>query len=696
MPADRDIEHDRAAARPSRSLERPITAPEDDRLDRSVFIARLCNAVLDPETSKATGAIVGITGPWGSGKSSVLNLLDAYMREHHPEATVVRFDPWLISGRNDLVSEFIAELVAELKHKPDLKKILKAVTSKLVNYANALSPLADLVPYAGGALKGVIKAAKDRFDRNESLREQRRSLMDALAKMPAGIVVLIDELDRVEDTEIRTLAQVVRAVADFPGISYVLAYDAERVIRALAGNENAERGRAYLEKIVQLQIPLPILMDDEIHRLLEADLDLLSDGGLIPSKRTEIERYSELRNLLVPRLISTPRDAKRLTSAFSTLLHMLVGEVDWIDLFGFCALGVKAPLTVEQIKNDPDLVADDPTSFDEAIARTSDPKQRISQILDRINPETEGGEPARRLLMFLFPRLKDDQISRRYDRDYNPMSISRMRPLLTTLRLGLTPGFYSRTEITDLFSKEPPDISTFLRESHEQGRLGFFLLKLGDLRHELSGLYQHEFWRGVSEFLRKPDQEYIASYSSMREFAQEFGIIFLNLSRQEAHDVYLELVAQRDVELTSVLMRSHIFHHGLFGHRQSGRDRIFLDHSETEALAIEISAKYRNQHLSGRFLWGLWEWNSVYTMLDTGAWDEECGARLKEFLAEPRAVDALTLMLFGGAFFTGRDTLSKMINLDYYLERVDKRLSEGNLDASVRVALEKAKDPPFG
>ena len=36
-----------------------------------------------------------------------------------------------------------------------------------------------------------------------------------------------------------------------------------------------------------------------------------------------------------------------------------------------------------------------------------------------------------------------------------------------------------------------------------------------------------------------------------------------------------------------------------------------------------------------------------------------------------------------------------MINLDYYLERVDKRLSEGNLDASVRVALEKAKDPPF-
>jgi hypothetical protein len=363
---------------------------------------------------------------------------------------------------------------------------------------------------------------------------------------------------------------------------------------------------------------------------------------------------------------------------------------------GFCALGVKAPLTVEQIKNDPDLVADDATSFDEEIARTSDRKQRTGLILDRINPETEGGEPVRRLLMFLFPRLKDDQISRRYDRAYNPMSISRMRPLLTTLRLGLTPGFYSRREITDLFSKEPPDISAFLRDSHEHDRLSFFLLKLGDLSSELGHLNQRKFWRGVSKFLRKPNQEYIPSYSPMYGVIQKFSVIFLCLDRQEAHDLYHDLLSRGDVELTSSLMRSHIFHHGLFGQRQSDRDSIFLDASEAEALATATCAKYRNQHLSGRFLWGLWEWNSVYTMLDTGAWDEDCRARLKYFLVEPEAVDALTLMLFGGAFFTGRDTLSKMIDLDYYLARVDQRLSEGNLDASVRAALEKAKDPPFG
>lgn len=70
--------------------------------------------------------------------------------------------------------------------------------------------------------------------------------MKELTAFPHPIVVLIDELDRVESEEIRTVAQLVRSVADFPGVSYLLAYDRERVAQALGG-ENAERGQAYLE-----------------------------------------------------------------------------------------------------------------------------------------------------------------------------------------------------------------------------------------------------------------------------------------------------------------------------------------------------------------------------------------------------------------------------------------------------------------
>jgi energy-coupling factor transporter ATP-binding protein EcfA2 len=677
------------------SPERPIGIPEEDKLERGGFITRLCDAVIRRNAKKATGVIIGITGPWGSGKSSILNLLDSHIRETHPDAIVVRFDPWLISGRNDLISEFFAELIAELQQKPDGKQRFKAAIGKLVNYGHTLSPLVSLVPYAGTALKDSLKQAKDHLSREKSLHQQRRELMAALAEVNVPIVVLIDELDRIEDEEIRIVAQLVRSVADFPGISYVLAYDAERVIRALAGRDaKIERGRAYLEKIVQLQFPLPVLLDNELWGLIEADLDRLCDEGLIPGSRTSIERYTGLRGLLVPRLIATPRDVKRLTSAFGTLARMLGAEVDWIDLLGFCALLVKAPLTAEQIKRDPDLIVDDPTSVDEIVARASDEKAAREGLLEHLNPDGEGGTAMRRLLAFLFPRLSDDPASRRYDRRQGT-SICKMQPLLTTLRLDLVPGYFSRETVLDLFNRPASDVTAFLQGNYAADRIGNFLAKLGDTGEELATISQEAFWHGVVAFLRKPDAELLGAASPMHEIVREFGAIFFKITGTAARSLFRDLLAHGDVELTASLLRSHIFHYGLFGHNPSNRIA-FLERSETEQIGRDTASNYREQHLAGRFLWTLWGFNPVYTMVDSGVWDDACRDRLKEFLADPRAIDALTMMFFGATYGTGRDFIGKLVDLDEYLAAVDRRLAAGDLHESVRLALDKAKHPMFG
>lgn len=680
---------------PARSPERPINTPDQDKLERGEFIARLCHAVIERNKKKATGAIIGITGPWGSGKSSILNLLDHYIKADYPDAIVVRFDPWLISGRNDLISEFIAELIAELRQAPNGKQRFKTTITKLVGYGNTLTPLAGLLPY-GEVVTGALKIAKHHLDRNKSLHEQRRELIDALSEISAPIIVLIDELDRVEDEEIRVVAQLVRAIADFPGISYVLAYDVERVIRALAGSEKLERGRAYLEKIVQLQVPLPILMDDEIHRLIEADLDDLCAAGLIPTNRLSIERYTGhrgLRGLLVPRVIATPRDAKRLTGSFRALLHMLSGEVDWIDLLGYCALLVKVPLTVEQIKRDPDAVVDDPTSLHEMIARGSEREKGIEAILRRVNPEHEGGTEIQRLLAFLFPRLSEDRVGGQYG-ERDPASICKMRPLLTTLRLDLVPGFFSRDEIIKAFSRSPDDLAAFLHESYQQNRIGNFLAKLGDISADLSSLDQQLFWRGVGQFLKKPDSEFLTAYSPMNEIVNSFSKVFFKITGKAAHTLFSDLLRDGEVELTGLLIRVHLFRHGLFGNRHSEGD-VFLEREETEVIARDVSTNYRKQHLGGRFLWSLWHPNPIFTMLNIGVWDDACKARLQEFLADPKAVDALTLMFYGGSWAIGRDTVSKIVGLDEYLGSVEQRLGASDMHPSVRVALEKAKDSPF-
>lgn len=94
------------------SPERPILEASQDALQRGRFVERLAGALIGRNSAQATGIVLGLTGSWGSGKSSLLNLLAGHIQEKYPQAVLVRFDPWLISGRNDLIMEFIGELLA--------------------------------------------------------------------------------------------------------------------------------------------------------------------------------------------------------------------------------------------------------------------------------------------------------------------------------------------------------------------------------------------------------------------------------------------------------------------------------------------------------------------------------------------------------------------------------------------------------
>ncbi|MBK6702972.1 MAG: hypothetical protein IPG56_03760 [Caulobacteraceae bacterium] len=86
--------------------ERPIRGSSEDALDRGRFVSRLVDALIN-RAGQSTGVVVGLTGQWGSGKSSILNLLDESIRERHRNSYVVRFDPWLVSGRDDLILDFL-------------------------------------------------------------------------------------------------------------------------------------------------------------------------------------------------------------------------------------------------------------------------------------------------------------------------------------------------------------------------------------------------------------------------------------------------------------------------------------------------------------------------------------------------------------------------------------------------------------
>ena len=243
----------------------PIQSPEQDRLGRS----RLAESIA-LELHGPASIVAAITGPWGSGKTSVLNLVKARLASN--EATVViEFNPWFFSGTEQLIAHFFAEFAAQLR--TDKEESHEAIADRLDAYGRVLEPLAE-VPVIGWLAKifrggtGVgsqVARRGDRFHR-PSLREEREALEAALLASNVQFVVIVDDIDRLQTEEIRDVVRLVRLVGQMPRTTYLLAFDRVRVEKAL-GDDDVTLGRDYLEKIVQVMYALPEPSRDELLRL---------------------------------------------------------------------------------------------------------------------------------------------------------------------------------------------------------------------------------------------------------------------------------------------------------------------------------------------------------------------------------------------------------------------------------------------
>src|SRR6478752_3666727 len=115
----------------------PITAVEDDLLGRERLADVLAAEIgsLDAQY----GAVVAITGPWGSGKTSLMNLTAARLRKDRAVLGVVEFNPWLFSGAEQLAENLLTELATQLRdqesHKAKAQRIATKATGTLLKYS---------------------------------------------------------------------------------------------------------------------------------------------------------------------------------------------------------------------------------------------------------------------------------------------------------------------------------------------------------------------------------------------------------------------------------------------------------------------------------------------------------------------------------------------------------------------------------
>ncbi len=377
------------------SADKPLLNPQEDQLGYALFAKHLAFSLT--KMIPAEGFVVAIYGPWGSGKTTLLNFLFYYFKEAPvaEQPIIVPFNPWWFSGHEKLAKHFFDQLQASLATS-DVD--LASLQGKISEFADMVSELPSSIhiPYIS-----IGKIAVEFTPLKSSVKnviKLKMEIAEELRKQPRRIFVTVDDIDRLNPEEIRQLFGVIKSVADFPNVVYLLTFDKKVVIEALRESQGIS-GENYLEKIVQFPFELPLPDRSSLYRLLFARLESIMVGT--PEGLFDQTYWGNVFMRGIEHFISTPRKINLLTNTLSVTYPAVQGEVNPVDFIGIETLRIFCPEAYNMIRTYPEKFTGREWVASKIDQLRSFQESWVTQI-------DEGSrEAVRGMLSQLFPKLGD-------------------------------------------------------------------------------------------------------------------------------------------------------------------------------------------------------------------------------------------------------------------------------------------------
>ncbi|MDE0052812.1 MAG: P-loop NTPase fold protein [Gammaproteobacteria bacterium] len=398
--------------------DNPIRDPRDDVLERASIAEGFARHVLDLDVSE--GAVVGVFGPWGSGKTSFVNL--ARTAFDHENVPVLDFNPWLFSGADQLVGRFFAELPAQMKETKGLGEFGKAIA----RYGDALSgPAGVLANFLGGPVaqkivEAGLKSVGQIDHSSESIVSLRKKIVGALQDSDNPMIVVLDDVDRLSGPEIREVFKLVRLTANFPNVIYIVPCDRLRIEQALSEKEYGLSGRDYLEKIVQWSFDLPSvprhLLMQHLDQAIENALSDIENAGPFYE-----DTWLDVREEIIRPLIRNVRDIRRYAVAIKDTVGGLDGGVARVDMLGLEAVRLFLPDVFWRLPNAINALTFGSNAHDDVLEGGINSRARHTEQIDRLVASTEKESAALVVVNAMLHRLfpAGDSLRRMGENDFS-------------------------------------------------------------------------------------------------------------------------------------------------------------------------------------------------------------------------------------------------------------------------------------
>lgn len=225
-----------------------------DLFNRDIIINKLYSSVQACKGANFS-FVIGLEGPWGSGKTTVVNNVISKIRENSPNDFIVinDFDPWTYNNQESLLICLFDKVLKSTGINYS-NSSLKSIVNTLFESIKNSNPLGNIV--------GNIFLRNESDDDIENLKDQ---ICDYLEQNDKTIIIFIDNLDRASSENIVFLLKVINNIFDLKRVLYVLSYDKQR-INALLDNSNINE--KFVEKIIQQEISITKLNKEKMHTVV--------------------------------------------------------------------------------------------------------------------------------------------------------------------------------------------------------------------------------------------------------------------------------------------------------------------------------------------------------------------------------------------------------------------------------------------